>query len=250
RDASAGSTAKAYPEISVPSDFIPQQQVKSLHIEFSKILSTYDFSNSLPTELKELPSKFHEVTKEVKGLKKHVHELEFKLPKDLKEIPSKLEEFTKTVTSLTSQFAELKTLQWERLAEFLPLPTKVEMGENIKKDKGKIAMSLKDAKDESVDSESDDTIDLTGSRIESSRTIKLKKFDFVTKDEDHVHLTIEQIKEQKRIKESTKAEAAKQEVEVRKEELVDLLGPDVVSTYYNDKLKYDNYYDKMLNRRA
>ncbi|GJR44452.1 hypothetical protein Tco_1312555 [Tanacetum coccineum] len=87
-------------------------------------------------------------------------------------------------------------------------------------------MSLKNAKEESSDSQSDDTINLTGSRVESSRMKKLKKFDFVTEDGDHVHLTEEQIKEQKRIEESAKAEASKHEVE------------------------YGKYYDKMLNRRA
>ncbi|GKA09503.1 hypothetical protein Tco_0688834 [Tanacetum coccineum] len=76
--------------------------VKSLQTEFSKILYVHDFSSSLPTELKELPSKFNELTKVVKGLKKQVHELEIKLPGDLKEIPIKLEDFTKTVTILTS----------------------------------------------------------------------------------------------------------------------------------------------------
>ncbi|GJW04907.1 hypothetical protein Tco_1563763 [Tanacetum coccineum] len=99
--------------------------VKSFQIEFSKILSAHDFSSSLPTELKDLPSKFNELTKEVKGLKKQVYELEIKLPRDLKEIPTKLEEFTKTVTSLTSQVAELKTLQWELPVEFLSLPEQV-----------------------------------------------------------------------------------------------------------------------------
>ncbi|GKA92474.1 hypothetical protein Tco_0814399 [Tanacetum coccineum] len=44
-----------------------------------------------------------------------------------------------------------------------------------------------------------------------------------------IHLTEEQIKEQKRIEESAKSEVAKHEVEVRKEVLVDLLGPVVVS---------------------
>ncbi|GKD50791.1 hypothetical protein Tco_1279767 [Tanacetum coccineum] len=44
--------------------------VKSLQTEFSKILSAHDFSSSLPTELKDLPSKFNELTEEVKGLKK------------------------------------------------------------------------------------------------------------------------------------------------------------------------------------
>nr|GEV26936.1 RNA-directed DNA polymerase, eukaryota, reverse transcriptase zinc-binding domain protein [Tanacetum cinerariifolium] len=66
--------------------------------------------SSLPTELKELPSKFNELTKEVKGLKKQVYELEIELPYYLKEIPTKLEDFNKTVTSLTSQVAKLKTL--------------------------------------------------------------------------------------------------------------------------------------------
>ncbi|GJT79691.1 hypothetical protein Tco_1054033, partial [Tanacetum coccineum] len=65
--------------------------VKSLKSKFSKILSTHDFSSSLPTELKDLPSKFHDLTKEVKGLKNQVHNLEIELPGDLKEIPPKLE---------------------------------------------------------------------------------------------------------------------------------------------------------------
>ncbi|GJX05616.1 hypothetical protein Tco_0191532 [Tanacetum coccineum] len=84
--------------------------VKSLQTKFSKILSSRDFSSSLLTELKDLPSKFNELTEEIKGLKTQVHELEIELPKELKEIPTKLEDFTKTATSLTSHVAELKTL--------------------------------------------------------------------------------------------------------------------------------------------
>nr|GEZ22534.1 hypothetical protein [Tanacetum cinerariifolium] len=84
--------------------------VKSLQTEFLKILSSHDFSSSLPTELKDLHSKFNELTEEIKGLKTQVHELEIELPKEMKEIPTKLEDFTKTATSLTSQVAELKTL--------------------------------------------------------------------------------------------------------------------------------------------
>ncbi|GJX78389.1 hypothetical protein Tco_0325200 [Tanacetum coccineum] len=100
--------------------------VKSLQTEFLKILYAHDFSSSLPTELKELSSKFNELTEVVKGLKKQVHELEIELPGDLKEISTKLEDFTKTITSLTSQVAELKTLEWELPAEFLSVPTQVE----------------------------------------------------------------------------------------------------------------------------
>ncbi|GJV81823.1 hypothetical protein Tco_1517693 [Tanacetum coccineum] len=70
--------------------------VMSLQTEFSNILSARDFSSSLPTELKDLSSKFNELTEE-------------------------------TVTSLTSQVVELKTLQWELPAEFLSMPSQVEM---------------------------------------------------------------------------------------------------------------------------
>nr|GEV60202.1 hypothetical protein [Tanacetum cinerariifolium] len=53
-----------------------------------------------------------------------------------------------------------------------------------------------------------------------------------------------------KIKEETKGEASKHEGEVRKTELIDMLGPKVVNKYYNDKLQYDRYCDKMLNRVA
>ncbi|GKC66199.1 hypothetical protein Tco_1098797 [Tanacetum coccineum] len=47
-----------------------------------------------------------------------------------------------------------------------------------------------------------------------------------------------------------KADVAKREEEVGKEELVDLLGIDVVTNVYKAKIKYDKHCDKMLNRRA
>nr|GEZ63492.1 zinc knuckle CX2CX4HX4C [Tanacetum cinerariifolium] len=60
-------------------------------------------NSSLPTELKELPTKFNKLAEDVKGLKNQFHKLEIELPGDLKEISTKLEDFTKSVTSLTSQ---------------------------------------------------------------------------------------------------------------------------------------------------
>ncbi|GJT43035.1 hypothetical protein Tco_0951750 [Tanacetum coccineum] len=224
--------------------------VKYLQTEFLKILSAHDFSNSLPTKLEKLSSKFNELTKEVKGLKKQVHELEIKLPGDLKEIPTKLEDFTKTVTSLTSQVAELKTLQWELPVEFLSVPTQIKTaiasnktkdaivplagssqpeGEHIKKDKGKKAISLEEAEKESTNSGSDDDeTHFTGSMVESFRINKVKKFDFVTEGGKHIHLTEEEINQQKKIEEDAKAKAAKRESEVRKEEMVNLLGPEEI----------------------
>ncbi|GJV33055.1 hypothetical protein Tco_1393455 [Tanacetum coccineum] len=110
--------------------------VKSLKTKFSNIIYAYDFSSSLPTKLKDLPSKFNDLTEEVKGLKNQVHNLEIELPGELKEFPPNLEDFTKTVTSLTSQVAELKTLQWELPAEFLVVPSQVEMAITSKKTRG------------------------------------------------------------------------------------------------------------------
>ncbi|GJU53444.1 pleiotropic drug resistance protein 1-like protein [Tanacetum coccineum] len=111
------------------------------------------------------------------------------------------------------------------------------VGEHIKEDKGKKALSLEKAEKESTDSDSDDETHVTGSMVEPSRTKKLKKFDFITEDGRHIHLTEEEINHQKKLEEDAKAEAAKQEGEVRKAKLVDLLGLEVVKKYYNDKLQ-------------
>ncbi|GKE37635.1 hypothetical protein Tco_1461040 [Tanacetum coccineum] len=87
-------------------------------------------------------------------------------------------------------------------------------------------MSSEEAKNESTNSDSDDDeTHLTGSMVESSKIKKVKTFDFVT--EGRKHLTEEQINQQKKIKEDAKAKIAKRESEVRKEELVDILGTEV-----------------------
>nr|GEU92887.1 hypothetical protein [Tanacetum cinerariifolium] len=141
---------------------------------------------SLPTKIKDRPSKFDELTEKVKELQKQVYESKIELPGDLKEIPTKLDEFTKTVTSLTSQVAELKTLQRvEKIVKdnlnknkpqtkttpppiplvitttttqmqypFLQPPSRSSSqpeGEHIKEDKGKKDLSLEEAEKESID---------------------------------------------------------------------------------------------------
>nr|GEV64280.1 hypothetical protein [Tanacetum cinerariifolium] len=109
-------------------------------------------------------------------------------------------------------------------------------GEHIKKDKAKKAISFGEAEKESTNIDHNDKTYVTGSMVEISRIKKAKKIDFFTKDETHIHLTKEQINQHKKIDEKAKPEAAKCESEVRKEELVDLPGPEVVNKYYNDKL--------------
>ncbi|GKC65381.1 hypothetical protein Tco_1097979 [Tanacetum coccineum] len=197
--------------------------VNSLQTEFSNILSTHDFSSLLPTKLKELSSKFNELTEEAITSKKTNDE----------SVPSAGPAGTQPAEG------EKNTNQ-----------ATISQG-HIKKDKGKKAMSLKEAEKESTNNDSDDDeTHITSSMVKSSRIKKVKKFDFVTEGGKHIYLTEEKINQQKKIEEDAKAEAAKRKSEVRKEELVNLIGPEVVNKYYNDKLQYDRYYDKMLNRRA
>ncbi|GJY23314.1 retrovirus-related pol polyprotein from transposon TNT 1-94, partial [Tanacetum coccineum] len=106
---------------------IRQSQKHKLELEKNKAKAKVALLKAQPSFPNDLRSKFNELIEEVKGLKKQVRELEIELLGDLKEIPTKLEDFTKTITSLTSQVTELKTLQWELLAEFLSVPTQVEM---------------------------------------------------------------------------------------------------------------------------
>ncbi|GKE29466.1 hypothetical protein Tco_1444850 [Tanacetum coccineum] len=266
--------------------------VNSLKPKLLKLLSSHDLSNSLPTELKELPSKFKDITREIRELKKYVEKLEIELLGDLKEIPTKLEKFTSTVSSLTTQVSEMRTLQWDLPAEFLavtkaldrfaqaleyasqkasdqsvhsagqagthlaegekntrqaiitqffqqraakanlnsqPLPTTSPITTT---NKGKEAMTLNETEGEESDTDSKTEVRPTSSMVESSKKKKLKKFDFVTEEGDHVHFTEEKIKEQKRIEELVKADLAKKEEVVGKEELIDLLGIDVVTNVY------------------
>ncbi|GJZ28251.1 hypothetical protein Tco_0572898, partial [Tanacetum coccineum] len=99
--------------------------LQSLKPKLSKLLTSHDFSNSLPTKLKELPSKFKDITGVIRELKKYVEKLEIKLLGDLKEIPTKMEKFNSTISSLTTQVSELRTLKWELPTEFLVVPGQV-----------------------------------------------------------------------------------------------------------------------------
>ncbi|GJT67428.1 hypothetical protein Tco_1018908 [Tanacetum coccineum] len=91
-------------------------------------------------------------------------------------------------------------------------------------------MSSKDAEEVSTESGSDnETTHVPSSIVESSKKKELKFFDFVTKSGEHVHIIEEQISAQKKIEEEAKAEAARHESEIRKEEQIDLFSPKVVN---------------------
>ncbi|GJU23498.1 hypothetical protein Tco_1156840 [Tanacetum coccineum] len=121
------------------------------------------------------------------------------------------------------------TTQMQSPLQSLPKSFSHPEGGHIKKDKGKKAMSSEEAEKESTNSDSNDDNEthVTGSMVEPSTTKKLKKFDFIPKDGRHIHLTEEEINHQKNLEKVVKAEAAKQEGEVKKAKLVYLFGPEV-----------------------
>ncbi|GJX92350.1 hypothetical protein Tco_0345676 [Tanacetum coccineum] len=183
--------------------------VKSLKTKFSNILSAHDVSSSLPTELKDLPSKFNDLTEEVKGLKNQVYNLEIKLPGELKEILLRLEaEFLAVPSQVEMVQAKLKTL--DALPSLLNKVTNAlnqfahAITSKKTRDKGKKALSSEQVMKECTKSDFDD-------------------------DETHLSRSM-------KIEEEAKTETPKRESEVRKKELFDLLRPEVVNKYYNDKL--------------
>nr|GEU92458.1 zf-CCHC domain-containing protein/UBN2 domain-containing protein [Tanacetum cinerariifolium] len=131
-----------------------------------------------------------------------------------------------------------------------PLKTTSQPEGELVKNKGKEAMSHEEVKEKESKSNSDAGIKLIGSMVEYSKKKRLKKFAYVTKQGEIIFMTKEYIKDQKKIKQSVKVDVAKKEVKLGREELVNLLGIDVVTNMYKSKLKYDKYCNKMLSKRV
>ncbi|GJX26341.1 hypothetical protein Tco_0232637 [Tanacetum coccineum] len=174
----------SYPDINQLTDVL----VTSLKPKFSKILASHDFAICLPNALKELPSKFTELSREIKELNKHVQDMEIKLPGDLKKIPKNNRDFT------------------FHISVFHPSSEKAQ-------DFGFPSKSIKQG---ATTKDVPSVGQVTASLAEGEKNTNLATMN---------------------------AEPNLQY------ELVDLLGIDVVTQYYNKKLLYDKYYDNMLKRR-
>ncbi|GKD58148.1 hypothetical protein Tco_1295657, partial [Tanacetum coccineum] len=121
--------------------------------------------------------------------------------------------------------------------------------EQVKKDKGKKEFSHEEVEEEESESNSEAEVRLIGSLVESSKKT-LKKFAYINEQGETCLMIEEEIKNQKKIEQTVKANVAKDEIKQGKEELIDLLGFDVVVSMYKAKIKYDKYCIKMLNTRA
>nr|GEU69084.1 retrovirus-related Pol polyprotein from transposon TNT 1-94 [Tanacetum cinerariifolium] len=103
---------------------------------------------------------------------------------------------------------------------------------------------------EALDSPSKSSPQPEGELIKKDKGTKAMSSNDLKKKGEHIYLIADQIKEQKKLEELAKADLAKQKVELGKEELVDLLGINVVKGLYKAKLQYDKYSDRMLSRRV
>ncbi|GJT58971.1 hypothetical protein Tco_1002504 [Tanacetum coccineum] len=211
----------SYPDVNQLTTLL----VTSLKPELSKLLASHKFASCLLTELKELPLKFTELSGEIKELKQHVKDMDIELHGDLKEIPTKLETFTSTIFSLTSQVAEPKDIQWELPAELQALPVLV----------SSVQKQLK-------------TLDSLPS-LYNKVTKTLNRFATVV--ENALAAMTKDVPSAGQATASP-AEGEKNNKYAKtnlKDELVHLLGTNVVTQYCNKKLLFDKYCDKMLKRK-
>ncbi|GJR52773.1 hypothetical protein Tco_1403294 [Tanacetum coccineum] len=155
--------------------------------------------------------------------------MEIELPGDLKEILTKLETFTSIISSLSSQVVELKNIQWELPLEFQALPSQV----SSVQEKLKTLDSLP-----SLLYKVTDTLNRFATVVENASGA-------TTKGVPSVGQSTTSLAEGEK---NTNPATTDAEPNLH-DELVDLLGIDIVTQYYNKKLLYDKYYDKMLKRR-
>ncbi|GJZ02894.1 hypothetical protein Tco_0520855 [Tanacetum coccineum] len=155
------------------------------------------------------------------------HDFSSCLPTELKELPSKVTElktFTSTISNLSSHVAELKNIQWELLAEFLVLPHLVSLVQEKLKTLDSLLSLLKKV------------------------TNTLNRFATVVENSSRA-TTIGVPSADKATALPAEGGGGKDADTNLKNELVNLLGIDIVTQYYNKKLIYEKYYEKMKKRR-
>ncbi|GJW98612.1 hypothetical protein Tco_0180420 [Tanacetum coccineum] len=200
-DASAAFTTEADLGKSDPNDSVSHQQEKSKSA--SEGLETEDLSKlmeNVDVDFMDLDSpkddqliivqedEDEEVNAKKDGAKK-VHAEEPKETKDASGQVSSIQAKIKTLDALLSLLSKV-TKALHRFAKAVEKASPAKSGESsppqpegelIKKDKGKKAVSSKDAGKEGTESESNEEDKLTGSMVRSSKPNKLKQFDFKLK---------------------------------------------------------------------
>ncbi|GJU96973.1 hypothetical protein Tco_1326244 [Tanacetum coccineum] len=242
-DASADSTAKDDPGLSAPTNYIPSQQdqtksagdgLKTAKTNSDELEQQKATAEAEVTSLKAKPS--YPDINQLTGLLVTslepelskllaLHNFASCLPTELKELPSKFTELFKEIKELKQHVAELRSIQWELPSEFLDLPSHVSsVQEKLKALDSLPSLLNKVTKTLNRFATVVETVlGATTAYVPSAcqATASLAEEEKSTKDAD-TNL---------------------------KDELVDRLGTNVVTQYYNKKLLFDKYCDKMLKRK-
>ncbi|GJS13370.1 hypothetical protein Tco_0407842 [Tanacetum coccineum] len=203
--------------------------VKSMKPELSKLITYHGFCTSIPTELKELPSKIVDINEAVEDIKKYVEELEV-------EILARLHALPKQVSSINVQLSKLKVL--DALPSLLNKVIKA-----LDRFAHAIESSSQKASDTSVPSAGQ-----AGTRpAEGENPLKTT---LQPKGEQVKDKSKKVVSHEEMVEETVKVDVKTSKINKAKQDLIDLLGFDVVENMYIDKVKYDVYCLKMLNKRA
>nr|GEW60750.1 hypothetical protein [Tanacetum cinerariifolium] len=146
---------------------------------------------------------------------------------------------TETKDTLLKVFDALPSLL-NKVTEAMdsPLKTTPQPEGEVKKYKGKKDLSHEEADEEESESDFKTKVRLTNSLVESSKEKFLKKFAYINEQGESFLMTEDEIKTQKKIEQTIKVDVAKAEIKKGKEELIDLLGLEMVERMFKDKGKY------------
>ncbi|GKB53673.1 hypothetical protein Tco_0904426 [Tanacetum coccineum] len=180
--------------------------VNALKLELTQLITNHDLNASILTELNELPSKVKEINRALGDLKQYMEKLEIKVAalENIKlNILAGLLVLPQHVSLINARITKLKVL--DALPSPLNKVVKALDRENVQ-DKGKKAMSYEEVVEEESHSYFDAEIRL-----------------------------IEEMENQKGIKQAVKADVAMFKIKKGKKYLIDILGQNVVDKVYKDK---------------
>ncbi|GJU60006.1 hypothetical protein Tco_1237772 [Tanacetum coccineum] len=154
--------------------------------------------------------------------------LQVDFPADILEIPTKLNEFTNTLSALTSKIKKLEGFKLELLDDLLAFPGHLS---NITSRAAKLKVL-------------DSITDIM------NKPKPIKEFTYITEFGEKLLMIKEDIEKQKSLEELAKAEAVGTKRRKGEKFIIKALGQDVVEKFYKQKVMYNKYCFRLLNRRA
>ncbi|GJT56099.1 hypothetical protein Tco_0991153 [Tanacetum coccineum] len=233
--------------------------VTSLKPKLSKLLASHDFSSHLPTKLKELPLKITELSRQVKELKKHVTELntiQWKLPVEFLGLPSQiisvqeklkiLDALLSLLNKVTDTLNRFSTIveNASPKATYKGVPSACQANPSPAEEEKNTTQATKDADNANLKQQPTTKTPPTTSSFQSSLFLKSKGKEVMSSKDAEDEETKSDSKDDHANLADSMIECSKQK-KLKKFSFV----TEGVTQYYNMKLLYDKYCNKMIKRR-